>query len=76
MLIDAAPARFFDDEHYKGYRAVLVRLSALDEEECLGLLWEAWRQCASKAMLKRFSGIAAAASGLRPDTSRSNEEAT
>ena len=26
MLIDAAPDRFFDDDHYRGYPAVLVRL--------------------------------------------------
>ena len=38
MLIAAAPERFFDDEHYRGYPAVLVRLEAVDEDELAGLL--------------------------------------
>src|SRR5204863_10061512 len=30
MLVAAAPDRFFDDDHYRGYPAVLVRLPAID----------------------------------------------
>ncbi|MDB5483067.1 MAG: hypothetical protein JWO83_4120 [Caulobacteraceae bacterium] len=33
MLIAAAPERFFDDDHYRGYPAVLVRLHAIDVDE-------------------------------------------
>jgi hypothetical protein len=43
MLSDAAPDRFFDDDHYRGYPAVLVRLDVVDEEELADLLLEAWR---------------------------------
>jgi hypothetical protein len=38
MLIEAAPAIYFDDPHYQGYPAVLVRLDAIDEAELTGLL--------------------------------------
>lgn len=30
MLIAAAPAVYFDDDHYRGYPAVLVRLDQID----------------------------------------------
>jgi hypothetical protein len=41
LLIEAAPDRFFDDVHYRGYPAVLVRLEAVDSDELAGLLAEA-----------------------------------
>ena len=42
MLIEAAPDRFFDDDHYRGYPSVLVRLPAIDEDELAALLQAAW----------------------------------
>lgn len=42
MLIEAAPDRFFDDDHYRNYPAVLVRLEAVDTDELAGLLRSAW----------------------------------
>ena len=41
MLIEAAPDIFFDDDHYRGYPAVLVRLPDIDEAELAGLLQNA-----------------------------------
>jgi hypothetical protein len=41
MLIEAAPDRFFDDDHYRGYPALLVRLGAIQEDELLALLEDA-----------------------------------
>ncbi|HXQ15421.1 MAG TPA: MmcQ/YjbR family DNA-binding protein, partial [Caulobacteraceae bacterium] len=38
LLIEAAPDRFFDDDHYRGFPAVLVRLAAVDEAELSSLL--------------------------------------
>jgi hypothetical protein len=38
LLVEAAPDRFFDDDHYRGYPAVLVRLDAVDEDELASLL--------------------------------------
>lgn len=37
-LIEAAPAVYFDDEHHRGYPAVLVRLPLIEESELLALL--------------------------------------
>jgi hypothetical protein len=53
MLLEAAPERFFDDDHYRGYPAVLVRLAAIDEAELAGLLAQAWRILAPKALVRR-----------------------
>ncbi len=50
MLIEAAPDRFFDDDHYRGYPAVLVRLAEIEAEELAGLLREAWRIVEPKAV--------------------------
>jgi hypothetical protein len=52
MLIEAAPDRFFTDDHYRGYPAVLVRLPAIAEAEFDALLKEAWRLSAPKPLLK------------------------
>ncbi|ESQ88569.1 hypothetical protein ABAC460_15330 [Asticcacaulis sp. AC460] len=38
MLIEAAPDVFFDDDHYRGYPAVLVRLPVIEAEELSRLL--------------------------------------
>ena len=43
MLIEAAPDIYFDDDHYRGYPAVLVRLPAISERELAALLESAWR---------------------------------
>ena len=55
MLIEAAPERFFDDDHYRGYPAVLVRLDAIGEDELLGLLWGGWRAVAPRTLAKRYA---------------------
>jgi hypothetical protein len=52
MLIAAAPDRFFDDDHYRGYPAVLARLDAVGVDELQGLLRSAWRLQATPALLK------------------------
>jgi hypothetical protein len=55
MLNDAAPDRFFPDDHYRGYPAVLVRLAAIEEDELAGLLKDAWRLSAPKKLLERYT---------------------
>jgi hypothetical protein len=44
MLIDAAPEIYFDDDHYRGFPAVPVRLEAIGVEELRGLLESAARE--------------------------------
>ncbi|MBO9711006.1 MAG: MmcQ/YjbR family DNA-binding protein [Caulobacter sp.] len=54
LLLEAAPETFFDDAHYRGYPAVLVRLDAVETDELTALLTDAWRLQAPKAVVKRF----------------------
>jgi hypothetical protein len=54
LLIEAAPQVFFDDDHYRGFPAVLARLPAIDEAELAALLEAAWRLQAPK----RLGGLA------------------
>ena len=53
LLLEAAPEIYFDDAHYRGYPAVLVRLAAVDEAELAALLKDAWRLQAPKALVRR-----------------------
>jgi hypothetical protein len=46
FLIEAAPHIYFDDDHYRGYPAVLVRLDAVEADELAALLADA---CAGQA---------------------------
>ena len=56
MLIETAADRFFDDDHYRGFPAVLVRLEVTPADELAGLLKAAWRLQAPKALVKRIEG--------------------
>ncbi|MDX1933529.1 MAG: hypothetical protein SFU56_13045 [Capsulimonadales bacterium] len=47
-MIAAFPDRFFTDDHYRGYPAVLVRLTAIDLDHLTELLTDAWRIHAPK----------------------------
>ena len=48
MLVAAAPDIYFDDDHYRGYPAVLVRLKQVPKAEFAALLGDACRIQASK----------------------------
>lgn len=54
MLLEAAPSIFFDDDHYRGYPAVLVRLAVIEEGELADLLRDAWRLQAPRSLVKRI----------------------
>ena len=43
ILLEVAPDLYFDDDHYRGYPAILVRLDAISEDELVALLKDAWR---------------------------------
>jgi hypothetical protein len=53
MLIEAAPDIYFDDDHYRGYQAVLVRLAAIGEEELAALLADACAMQAAKSASRK-----------------------
>jgi hypothetical protein len=56
FLIEAAPEIYFETDHYKGWPAVLVRLSAISDEELGRRLTEAWRHRAPKRLAAGFGG--------------------
>jgi hypothetical protein len=43
LLIEAVSDVYFDDDHYRGYPAILVRLDAIAEDDLTALLKDAWR---------------------------------
>ena len=53
-LLAADPEKFFTDDHYAGYPAVLVRLAAIEAEELAELLCDAWRTRAPRTLVKAF----------------------
>lgn len=57
LLLEAAPDRFFTDDHYRGYPAVLVRLAEIEADELAGLLKQAWKVVAPKAIQKRHPDV-------------------
>jgi hypothetical protein len=58
LLILAKPEVFFITEHYRGWPAVLARLSTLDPAECRIRLGRAWRKKAPKGLVTKRVGKA------------------
>jgi hypothetical protein len=55
-LIAADPAKYFSEPHYDGFPAVLVRLTAIGEDELRELIIDAWR-CQAPPALVKAAGI-------------------
>jgi hypothetical protein len=53
FLIATQPALYFITDHYRGWPAVLARLSKLKESECRIRLEQAWRRKAPPSMVKK-----------------------
>jgi hypothetical protein len=53
-LVEARPDIFFTERHYDGYRAVMVRLDAVDPDELRDLVVEAWRLRAPKRLIAQL----------------------
>jgi hypothetical protein len=51
FLMSADPDVFFETDHYKGYDAVLVRLSAADDATIAGRIAQAWRMQAPRRLV-------------------------
>ena len=54
FLIEADPAVFFETDHYKGWPAVLVRLSRIERETLKSLIERAWRIQAPTRVLAAY----------------------
>jgi hypothetical protein len=53
-LLATNSKKFFTDDHYNGFPAVLVRLAAIRARELEQLITDAWRTMAPKALAKQF----------------------
>lgn len=51
-LVAAQPETFFTTPHHDGHAVVLVRLGAVDREELVELLTDAWRLRAPRRLLR------------------------
>lgn len=51
LLLAADPETFFITDHYRGYPAILVRLTAVEEGELAELLESAWRARAPRKLI-------------------------
>jgi hypothetical protein len=58
FLMQTNPAVYFETDHYKGWPAVLVRLSKIDDDELTHRLQVAWRRQAPKRFQKQMEAAA------------------
>jgi hypothetical protein len=54
MLLAADEEKFFTEQHYHGFPAILVRLAAIDANELTELITDAWRCQAPRALVEDF----------------------
>jgi hypothetical protein len=54
FLMEAAPAIFFETDHYKGWPAVLIRLRRIEDAQLKQLVEDAWRREAPKKMVETY----------------------
>ncbi|NUS70449.1 MAG: hypothetical protein HOQ41_19025 [Ensifer adhaerens] len=54
MLLELDPRLYFQTDHYKGWPAMLVRLSEIDDQSLTGRLVAAWREKAPKRLAASF----------------------
>jgi hypothetical protein len=52
-ILASDPEKFFNEDHYRGFPAVLVRLEKVGEKELRALLTAAWRCQAPKSLTAR-----------------------
>jgi hypothetical protein len=57
-LVESEPEKFFTTPHYDGHPIVLVRFSAVGEDELRELLTESWRLRAPAKLLTQFDAKA------------------
>lgn len=53
-LIAAEPDKYFTDDHYRGFPAVLARIAELNVDELRELLVDGWRTKAPRTLVKQY----------------------
>jgi len=56
-LLAADPAKFFTEDHYNGFPAVLVRMEAIGVDELKELLIDAWRCKAPRPLVRAYDQV-------------------
>lgn len=56
FLMQTNPEVYFETDHYKGWPAVLIHLSKIDDQELTHRLQVAWRMQAPKKVLAKLDG--------------------
>jgi hypothetical protein len=69
FLIENQPDIYFETDHYKGWPAVLIRLSKIGDAELAHRLKIAWRMRAPAKLAAAVDGAAEAAAPRRPPSS-------
>lgn len=62
FLMETRPDAFFLTDHYRGYPAILIRLSKVQRGQLAGLIDQCWRQLATKKLLAEHEAASAAMS--------------
>ena len=57
FLMETSPETFFLTDHYRGYPAILIRLSKVRRGQLAELVEDAWRRLAGKKLLAEFGGV-------------------
>jgi hypothetical protein len=70
FLTRTKPNIYFITDHYRGYAAVLARLSALPHSECRARLETAWRAVAPRGLVKKREAPVTGAPGPSGHPSR------
>jgi hypothetical protein len=66
MLMEAAPEIYFETDHYKGWPAVLARLSAMSDAELVHRVGQAWRTAAPKKLMAGLEARPSKATSKKP----------
>jgi hypothetical protein len=54
LLMEMAPEIYFETDHYRGWPAVLIRLSAISDRELSQRLADGWRHRAPKRLAESY----------------------
>jgi hypothetical protein len=54
LLLEQAPELYFTTDHYNGYPALLVRVSAMGKRQLKAFIERAWRRAAPAKMIAAF----------------------
>jgi hypothetical protein len=66
FLMGTQPKVFFLTDHYRGYPAILIRLSKVHPAEMVELIEQSWRRLAPKKLLAAYDATEAAGVSAKP----------